>query len=226
MPYTLLITCEHAGNIVPEKYKPLFHKAHDALNSHEGWDPGAWDVATHMSEQLNLHPIGCFTTRLLTEPNRSLYSSQLFSRYTNQLADAEKAQLINELYLPYRLKVEREIEKLKKPVLHLSIHSFTPIFHGKERSVEIGLLFDPDRKSELAFCQSYAQALTGQLPNLSIQFNEPYLGIDDGVTSHLRALYPDEQYLGIEIEISQKFISDLFPIKESLLIGLKRVLSE
>jgi predicted N-formylglutamate amidohydrolase len=40
------------------------------------------------------------------------------------------------------------IEASKKPVLHLSIHSFTPIWSGVERKVDIGILFDPDNKSE------------------------------------------------------------------------------
>ncbi|GAB1446465.1 hypothetical protein MASR2M41_22460 [Flammeovirgaceae bacterium] len=57
-----------------------------------------------------------------------------------------------------------------------------------------------------------------------MRFNEPYLGIDDGLTSYLRTQYSNSQYAGVEIEINQKFISDMKKIKVSLADGLKKVL--
>ncbi len=223
MSYGLLITCEHAGNNVPEKYKSLFVNSEDILNSHEGWDPGAWDVANYLGNHFQVAPIGCHTTRLLIEANRALDSSQLFSRYSTSLSDSEKRLLIDKIYNPYRQLVRLNIEKLQKPVLHLSIHSFTPVYDGSERKVEIGLLFDPDRELESHFCHAYQDTLKLSLPDTNVQFNKPYLGIDDGLTSHLRTIYGNTLYAGIEIEISQKFVSDLQKIKQSLADGLKKV---
>ncbi|MFZ1806959.1 MAG: N-formylglutamate amidohydrolase [Cyclobacteriaceae bacterium] len=224
MPYDLLITCEHAGNIVPEKYRALFINAENALNSHEGWDPGAWNITQYLGHQLKVAPVDCQATRLLIEVNRSLHSTQLFSRYTSHLSDNEKDVLIKEFYNPYRESVELKIEQLKKPILHLSIHSFTPIYQGKERKVELGLLYDPDRPSEYQFCQNLMQAITSIDSGIIIKHNEPYLGIDDGFTSYLRSIYSNDQYLGIEIEISQKFIGDLSKIEQTLAQGIKKVL--
>ncbi|MGZ5244731.1 MAG: N-formylglutamate amidohydrolase, partial [Bacteroidia bacterium] len=42
-------------------------------------------------------------------------------------------------------------------------------------------------------------------PELTVKFNYPYLGTDDGFTTHLRKLFPDEKYAGVEIEINQKY---------------------
>lgn len=224
MAYSLLITCEHAGNIVPEKYKSLFKHAVDALDSHEGWDPGAWDIATYLGNYFNTEPIGCHTSRLLIEVNRSLSSPQLFSRYSTLLSDNEKQNLISEIYNTYRKSVGIKIEQLQKPVLHLSIHSFTPVYYGKERKVELGLLFDPDRELESSFCNAFKQTLKFILPDINVRLNEPYLGIDDGLTTHLRSIYSNTQYLGIEIEISQKFAPNTQKIERSLADGLKKAL--
>ncbi|MEP2671238.1 MAG: N-formylglutamate amidohydrolase [Cyclobacteriaceae bacterium] len=224
MSYALIITCEHAGNVVPKKYQPLFTQSEEALNSHEGWDPGAWNIAQYLGHQLNAVPIGCHTTRLLIEANRSLYSNQLFSRYTTHLNAVEKEFLINEVYNPYRQNIQLKIDQLKKPILHLSIHSFTPTYHGRERKVEIGLLFDPERKLENRFCKGLKGELNQNAPDLLVMDNEPYLGIDDGLTSYFRSIYRDDDYMGIEIEVNQKFIGDLSKVEQSLAQGIKKVL--
>jgi len=223
--FTTIITCEHAGNHVPTQYNSLFDQAKEILNTHEGWDPGAWEIATHLSKSLGVTPHGCHTTRLLIEANRSLNSHQLFSKYSAVLDNHERQELINGVYLPYRQSVEAEIQKLHQPVLHLSIHSFTPVWNGKEREVEIGLLFDPDRKSEGQFCDAYANILRELDPHINVQHNEPYRGTDDGFTTHLRGLHDDQDYAGIEIEVNQKFVLDLDPIKNLLLAGLKKAIS-
>ncbi|MEQ8363926.1 MAG: N-formylglutamate amidohydrolase [Cyclobacteriaceae bacterium] len=224
MSYALLITCEHAGNIVPEKYKSLFNNAEDALRSHEGWDPGAWDVAQYLGNQLKVTPIGCPTTRLLIEANRSLNSAQLFSRYTAHLSAHAKDLLIEEIYTPYRQNVQLKIEQLPQPILHLSIHSFTPVYNGNERKVELGLLYDPARASEYRFCHDLQNQLGQIAHDVTVRHNEPYLGIDDGLTSYLRSIYGDDQYLGIEIEMSQKFVSNPDKMKEALAQGIAKVL--
>ena len=101
-------------------------------------------------------------------------------------------------------------------VLHLSIHSFTPIWHGVERAVDIGILFDPDRKLETNYCQQLKLALEEKLPNQSIKLNEPYKGTDDGFTTWLRKRYADKAYAGIELEVNQKYASRLPSIKREI----------
>jgi predicted N-formylglutamate amidohydrolase len=204
---SLLITCEHAGNEVPDEYADFFIGQQEILMSHRGWDPGAFHVAQFLAEKQNTvlfsHPI----TRLLIEPNRSLDHPQLFSVFTNVFSEGEKSKLISIFYLPYRKEVENAIGRLKNPVLHLSIHSFTPVLNDIVRAVDIGLLFDPSRSFETGFCNRYLENLKQLLPAMRIEFNEPYLGIDDGFTTYLRKKFCDGEYAGIEIEINQKFMN-------------------
>jgi predicted N-formylglutamate amidohydrolase len=201
-----VVTCEHAGNTVPLNYAHLFHGKEDILQSHRGWDPGAVEVASALSKELLAPFFICETTRLLVEPNRSLHSESLFSEYSQGLTDAEKDHLLQNYYHPHRTTVEELIRNSKDTVLHLSIHTFTPAWDGLERAVDLGLLFDPERKNETKFCEDCRTKLKKSLPAINIEFNEPYKGIDDGFTTYLRTQFGDDKYLGIEIEINQKFV--------------------
>lgn len=223
MEYSIIITCEHAGNHIPDGYLQYFKNADHALQSHEGWDPGAWSIAFFISKELDAPLFGCHISRLLIEVNRSLSHPQLFSRHTTQLKNQEKQQLISEFYLPYRTQVENKIAKSQKPVLHISMHSFTPVLNRVERDVDIGLLFDPERKLELAFCQGYLLALNAVPPPCRVQFNKPYLGIDDGFTTYLRTKFEDKDYAGIEIEINQNLISNPTEIGQKIITGLEKI---
>lgn len=200
---SILLTCEHAGNQVPVRYRSLF-TSEEVLNSHRGWDPGALDLAAALSEELDLPCFTHQTTRLLVEVNRSLGNAQLFSEFSQPLGDEDKQLLLDKYYFPYRLRVENALAQLTKPALHLSIHSFTPILNEKVRLTDIGILFDPTRMFESTLSEKLLSAFQQTIPSLRIEFNEPYKGIEDGFTTYLRTRFSDEEYAGIEIEINQK----------------------
>lgn len=223
--YHLLITCEHAGNKIPEEFSSFFKNHEKELEAHTGWDPGAWEIAGYLAKEFKVNPFSMHTSRLLIEPNRSLDHPQLFSAITNTFTPEQKQQLINTIYLPYRNQVEDHIRTNPKPVLHLSIHSFTPVLNQVTREVDIGLLFDPDRKQEASFCQSLRTTLEKNAPELRHRFNEPYLGVDDGFTTYLRKRFPDEEYLGIEIEVNQTFASNTRPMAELLVMSIGSTVS-
>lgn len=219
MDANIIITCEHAGNSIPEAYRHLFPPdADEVLASHRGWDPGAWEAASYLAERLNVPLHGCHTSRLLIEVNRSVQNPELFSEFTNALSSREKEILIRDIYQPYRDAVEASVRKTAGSVIHLSMHSFTPGLHGKLRPMDIGLLFDPARPSEVMYCNSLMHSLQGSLPGISLAFNEPYRGVDDGLTTNLRQAFPSG-YSGIEIELNQRLAgSDVWiDCKEALM---------
>jgi len=216
MSYSVIFTCEHAGNEVPAKYQSLFTGQSEILQSHRGWDPGAWPLAHFLSHQMEAPLFGCMTTRLLIETNRSLDNPQLFSEFSSPLTQQTKDQLIRDIYKPFQWQVEMSVEKATKPVFHLSIHSFTPIWFGQERMVDIGILFDPLRNSEVSFSYQLTENLNNIFPKLKIQTNQPYQGTDDSFTSFLRRQYSDNEYIGIIIEVNQKFNTNLSLIEEGL----------
>jgi len=222
MKPSILFTCEHAGNEIPEEYQSLFAGKKEVLESHRGWDPGAWPIATYLATQMKAPLFGCLTSRLLVEANRSLESVQLFSEFTSALPMVEKERLIQKFYKPYRDSVMAEIAKSARPIVHLSIHSFTPIWNNEERKVDVGILFDPERNSELTFSKRLKENLQHHAPTLQILFNEPYQGTDDGFTMWLRRKYTDTDYAGIEIEVNQKFTSNLTFMKDLLLESIRK----
>jgi predicted N-formylglutamate amidohydrolase len=221
-----IITCEHAGNSVPRGYGHLFEGLEEVLRSHRGWDPGAGDIAEYLAEKLEAPIFKCGITRLLVEPNRSLTSTLLFSEYSQRLTASEREAVLKHYYFQHRDGVEELIKKSPKSVLHLSIHTFSPVWNDTTRQVDVGLLFDPARSRESAFCGRYLPELNQLLPSLRIEFNEPYKGIDDGFTTYLRTLFGDDQYLGIEIEINQKYVGtdEWSAITKSLYEGLRKFL--
>lgn len=205
----LVLTCEHGGNAIPTKYQPLFEQSEDILNSHRGYDWGALDTFKY------LKPLSSFsnfseTSRLLIELNRSLHHNHLFSEYSKSLSKSEKEQLINSYYSIYRQAIQKTIKnKIEKGqrILHISVHSFTPCINGSTRHADIGLLYDPSRTAESVLCKQLKQKLITENSTLKVRYNYPYLGKSDGFTTFLRKTFP-ENYLGIELEINQKFTSN------------------
>ena len=203
----ILVTCEHAGNQVPEAYQYLFDQDKGVLQTHRGIDIGALQMAQTLSLELGTKLYETSVTRLLIDCNRSMDNWELFSEYSQPLKKSVKTYLLEKYYIPYRSKVEAYLANhtKKQTVLHLSIHSFTPIWHGKPRSVDIGLLFDESREQEKALCHSWQDKLQAQLDDKLVMLNLPYNGADDGFTTYLRTKFPIDKYMGIELEINQKW---------------------
>jgi len=202
----LLITCEHGGNQIPFRWQPLFEDAKKALNSHRGFDPGALELAKEIAKKFKAPLIASTTSRLLVELNRSLHHPKLFSSWTHQLPPSDKEAILKKIYFPYRTQVEQAIAS-NIPLIHLSIHSFTPELEGKIRQADIGLLYDPRRAREKQFANAWKQALkAGGSSRLKIRANYPYLGKADGFTTFLRTKWKDSSYIGIELEINQKMV--------------------
>ncbi len=205
----LLLTCEHGGNEIPASYQDYFLEAKESLNSHRGIDFGALDLFGYL-KPLASHSHYSTTSRLLVELNRSLHHPHLFSSFTKTIAEESKTAILNDYYFPYRKQVQEWIEKEIKQgfqVLHVSVHSFTPELNGEVRNADIGLLYDPSRESEKAFCKRWKSSINQIEPALKVRFNYPYLGKADGFTTALRKLFP-VNYSGIELEINQKWSVD------------------
>lgn len=203
----LLLTCEHGGNQIPEQYSDLFKNQEALLTTHQGYDLGALELFREL-ELLADKAFYSETSRLLVELNRSQRHAKLFSDVTRGLDDKEKATILKEHYFPYREQVEHLIHDFvmaERHVLHVSVHSFTPELDGEVREADIGLLYDPKRKLEQAFCRHWKQELQNADNTLLVRFNYPYLGISDGFPTYLRRKFTDEQYGGIELEVNQKF---------------------
>jgi predicted N-formylglutamate amidohydrolase len=200
------VTCEHAGNEVPDGFAGLFADAREALDSHRGWDIGAAGYGLRLATLLNAPYLQTRVTRLLVEVNRSEQHPDLFSRYASSLDETTRTALLDAYYRPHRDAVRSLIGGMiggGERVLHLSAHSFTDVLDGRVREVDVGVLFDPDRRSERAVCEAWLAELTAAAPGLRVRANEPYLGTDDGLTTTLRGEFPTDSYAGVETEVRQ-----------------------
>ncbi|MGJ5643446.1 N-formylglutamate amidohydrolase [Formosa sp. S-31] len=203
----LVLTCEHGGCNIPGRFAYLFDQAGDILQSHRGYDMGALDLFEY------LKPLSEFskyseTSRLLIELNRSLHHKNLFSEFTKPLSKSDKSELILTYYNSYRNSIEDYIsEEIQQgnSILHISVHSFTPILNNNFRNCDVGLLYAPEKTNESLFCKTLKTNLTLINPELKVRYNYPYLGTADGFTTYLRKTFKTN-YSGIELEVNQKFV--------------------
>lgn len=205
---TFLVTCEHASNAVPVRWRAPFEGLAHVLQTHRGWDPGALALAQEFAADLHAPLFAGQVTRLLVDLNRREDNRAAFSDFTLELNPEQRVQLLNLYHRPYRVRVRNVVDEAAESdarLLHLSCHSFTPELDGVKREAEIGLLFDPDRPLEAELCPRWQEALLRALPGTRVRLNYPYLGTDDGVTTWCRELARADQYAGIEIELNQAF---------------------
>ena len=205
-PTTLFLSCEHAVDTIPADYQHLFKGHPSILSTHRAIDFGALEIATHLKKALACAYQSATISRLLIDCNRSLNHKDCFSEFTSSLSSEEKKQLIDKYYLPYRNRSENIIDdsiNTGHQVLHLSIHSFTPVFNGMERNAGIGLLYDPKRHGEKEVARELQRLLSLETPAYRVRMNYPYSGSSDGFTTALRKKHPEVDYLGLEIEVNQ-----------------------
>ncbi|OYZ80134.1 MAG: N-formylglutamate amidohydrolase, partial [Polaromonas sp. 24-62-144] len=59
---------------------------------------------------------------------------------------------------------------------------------------------------ESHFAAAWLAALKRLRPELKLRRNYPYNGKGDGLTALLRTRHADAQYVGIELEVNQRFV--------------------
>ncbi|WP_010135328.1 N-formylglutamate amidohydrolase [Ochrovirga pacifica] len=205
----LILTCEHGGNRLPPEYQYLFQNHPQVLQTHKGFDLGSLDLFLHLSSLATFQKSNQIS-RLLVELNRSLHHPDLFSDYAKHLPVIEKKQILEQYYHIYRGKIKEQIHSnldQNNVVLHLSVHTFTPILNGAVRQCDIGILYDPSRSIEKWYAKNLKQALLERKPALNVRYNYPYRGVSDGFTKTLRKDFI-KNYIGIELEINQKYVSN------------------
>ena len=215
----LMLTCEHASNRLPASFKKAVPT--EVLKTHRAYDIGACAVFRKLVRfaKPEFHCEGKFS-RLFVDLNRTITNKSVFSEYhetlrANDKSVAEKTKAQATAYwMEYRKTIEKFVEsalkskkrtaKSEPSVVHLGIHSFTPELNGKVRNADIGILYDPARPQECAYAQVIKDEIKRLYPTMKIRFNYPYKGSSDGLTTTLRKKF-GPRYVGIEIEINQKF---------------------
>jgi predicted N-formylglutamate amidohydrolase len=164
---------------VPHKLGSLGVSAAD-MERHIAWDLGAADVAIRLSAELDAFAILQAYSRLVIDCNRrpgipaSIVRISESTRIPgNEVVTVEEAAARErEIFRPYHDRIRTELDTRQaqgRPTMLISVHSFTPRFHGNQRPWHAGVLYNRDPR------------LAGELllrlraePGLVIGDNEPY----------------------------------------------------
>jgi predicted N-formylglutamate amidohydrolase len=202
----VVLVCEHASCFIPDEFDGL-GLSENAKQSHAAWDIGALAVATGLSNRLNARLVAAKVSRLVYDCNRPPSApdampeqSELIAVPGNKnLTQAQRMARAARFYTPFHDSLAAALAARPNPVL-VTIHSFTPIYFGKKRLVEIGILHDNDSRLADAMLAS-APAHTGA----NVQRNAPY-GPEHGVTHTLKAHAINAGHANVMIEISSALI--------------------
>jgi len=182
---SLFLVCEHAGRRIPRSLASLGLPPQE-LERHIAYDIGAEQVARGLSKRLDAPLVLQRYSRLVYDCNRPPDATSAIPELSElteipgnrQLSPSHKRQRVEEIYVPFHAEVGKLIEarlNAGKPVIFVTIHSFTRVFKGLARSLDVGLLFDRDRR----FTDRIAPLLRAG-GGFDVRYNEPY-GPADGV---------------------------------------------
>ncbi len=147
------------------------------IGTHWAFDLGAAALTHEMAARFGCSAVLSNFSRLIIDPNREASAPTLI-RDTAEglpvqmnvgLSDAERENRLQTFYRPYHDAIDRMMGSSEASVL-LSLHSFTPVYEGATRPMELGVLFDEEE--ELA--EDVREALVSA--GFVVAMNEPYSG--------------------------------------------------
>ena len=202
----LLLVCDHASNFIPKSYACL-GLPQESLERHIAYDIGTAHITRALAERFDCVAVLAGFSRLLIDANRGIDDPTLVmklsdgeiipgNRHVDPYDDKEEWQRrIDDHYLPYHEEVAKRVKALqgKQPAL-LSVHSFTPIWKGKPRIWDIGMLWGKDGR--------FAEALVEGFENingLEVGRNQPYAGGMEGESVQRHGENNGILYVSIEI---------------------------
>jgi predicted N-formylglutamate amidohydrolase len=181
----VLLICEHAGKVIPKSLGTLGLSPED-LSRHIAWDIGAEAVSRQLANALDAPLLLQRYSRLVYDCNRPPESPDampVVSETTRipgneKLTPENRLARIREIYRPFHDRVARLLdERTSRGIasLFVTIHSFTPVYKGVKRLLDLGVLYDRDTRLADKLIASI-----GRTKDVTVRRNEPY-GPQDGV---------------------------------------------
>ena len=203
-----VVVCEHASKFIPPEFDNLGLDEF-ASQSHIAWDPGSFGVARGLAKCLDAKLIASNVSRLVIDCNRPPFAQDAMPESSEtmkvpgnvNLTAAQRDDRTTSYYNPFCTSLASIIASTQQPII-VTVHSFTPIFHGTPRKVEIGILHDSDDR----LAKAMEQIATSHT-DLKVELNDPY-GPQDGVTHTLKEHAITAGYLNVMLEIRSDLIID------------------
>jgi predicted N-formylglutamate amidohydrolase len=180
-PY--VFTCDHASNHMPSQFGTL-GLAVAEFERHIAWDPGALPVARLMAKALDATLVETCVSRLVIDCNRPLDAPNLIPETSETttipgnaaLTESDRRARIDLAWRPFHDAVERTIEArlaAGRETRLVSVHSFTPVYFGKQRPWHVGIIHDEDERIAVPLVRALNQAA-----GIVVGVNEPYSPAD------------------------------------------------
>ena len=205
-----LLICDHASNYIPRSMNALGLSEAD-LERHVASDIGAASVARTLSTAFDAPLLQCNYSRLIIDPNRQPGTGSSIPRASEDVVVPGNHDLTREevarrravFFEPYHdaisAQVDRFVDRGATPAI-ISVHSFTPAFHGVERPWHVGVLWHLDKRIALPLIKRLSAE-----PDLVVGDNEPYSGSSpDGYSIYTHA--ESRGFPNVLIEIRQDLI--------------------
>jgi predicted N-formylglutamate amidohydrolase len=206
---TYVLISEHASNRLPKPLGTLGLPESD-LQRHIAWDIGAEQVARLLSRLMDAPLVLQRYSRLAYDCNRPPDAADAIPEIREtthipgnlNLSAHDKLRRIHEIYRPFHAAIadlldRRAAEGTRSTVV--TIHSFTPVYKGQPRAVELGILYDRDT--------GLADQLITSFPGVDARRNEPYAA-KDGVLHTLNLHAVPRGLRHAMIEIRNDFLVD------------------
>ena len=205
----LVLSCEHASWTLPPGVD--LGVATDVLQSQAGWDHGAFDISSRLSEAVGLPVHAGAFTRMFVDLNRAADHPDVIPTVCYgapvpgnvHLSGGDRAARIAMFHIPYWDAIRRDVAARLVDcgaVLHLSSHSFDPALDPVNRTYDVGVLYDPAHTFEAELAERLMFTLRGA--GLNVRANLPYSGTGPAVCTSLRDELAGKRYAGIELETS------------------------
>ncbi|MEP7453611.1 N-formylglutamate amidohydrolase [Phyllobacterium sp. SB3] len=208
----IVLTCEHASNHIPAEYRSLGVSAPD-LQRHIAWDIGVAGITRSLAALLDAPAFLGTYSRLLIDLNRPLDSGSSIPQRSEstdipgnlRLDPLERQRRADAIFHPFHDCISAHLDKREKAGRRsriVGIHSFTPVFYGKQRPWHAGVLCGKSR--------DYAESIVASLredTSLTVDLNVPYV-IDRNDDYAVPVHGEDRNYPAILIEVRQDLLAD------------------
>jgi predicted N-formylglutamate amidohydrolase len=207
-----VLTADHAGRAIPTRLGTLGLSDSD-LARHIAWDIGIAGVTERLSKALDAAALLQSYSRLVIDCNRqpgletSIPTvSELTSIPGNEnLSPEEREARWRDIFQPYHDRIEEMLEKRRsrgRRTVLIAMHSFTPVFKGVSRNVQVGILYNRDARLPHIMLE-----LLRREGDLNVGDNEPYAVGD--LSDYTVPVHGEQRGLPhVEIEIRQDLIAD------------------
>jgi predicted N-formylglutamate amidohydrolase len=208
----LLLTADHAGRAIPRGLGRL-GLSESELGRHIAWDIGIAGVTERLSAALDATAVLQTYSRLVIDCNRDPTVPSSIPEISEMteipgnrgLSPEQRAVRRQAIFEPYHARIRTVLDARQaagQRTIFVAMHSFTPVFKGESRAMQVGVLYNRDaRLAEIMLNLLRAEG------DLTVGDNAPYAVSD--VTDYGVPVHAEKRGLAhLEIEIRQDLIAD------------------